>query len=156
MKLQFKEKHLCFIVNQLSNVVLSQNFNLVYQIKSKLNETSYQPDDLVEIEVDSNSLIEIYKELGYKYEYLFSEINRQMKTVLLTEFTAKMNVYYALLAAKPEIGLGDYSNVTELEAIVISEASEINEINTAITTRSNSADAEIEGMTNNGRTLIYN
>ena len=156
MKIKFKEKHLCFIVNHLSNIVLIESFKLVYEIKSKVNNNNYQPNDLVEIEVTPESVISIYNDLGYKPEYIVSQINREMKQSLIEQFTEKITAYYTLIATKPEINDGDYTNVTAEDMIVLTEANEVNVINTAITSRAEVAEGEIQSMITNGRSLINN
>jgi hypothetical protein len=88
MKIQLKEKHLCFIASQLKNYALSDFFRLVMQIREKLVGNNLAPDDLVEISTTPQELTSIYTMMGQKAEGLVVGINAAMKADLLPQLVS--------------------------------------------------------------------
>ena len=156
MKIKLQERHLCFVTQHLSNIVAGQYFKLLSEIRDKVKDQGHQPTDEVEVSVDKNELYTIYNELGQKPEYLVTQINREMKQMLQTQFTEKITAYLTLLAT---LGVEDLTQ-EEIDAlppsdqIIVYEGRDTQWVVAQITQRDNIADQYLNAMINEGRNLI--
>jgi hypothetical protein len=156
MKIKLQERHLCFVTQHLSNIVAGQYFKLLSEIRDKVKDQGHQPTDEVEVSVDKNELYTIYNELGQKPEYLVTQINREMKQMLQTQFTEKITAYLTLLAT---LGVEDLTQ-EEIDAlppsdqIIVYEGRDTQWVVAQITQRDNIADQYLNAMISEGRNLI--
>lgn len=156
MKIKLQERHLCFVTHHLSNIVAGQYFKLLSEIRDKIKDQGHQPTDEVEVEVNKNELYTIYNELGQKPEYLVTQINREMKQMLTTQFTEKITAYLTLLAT---LGVSDLTQ-EEIDAlppsdqVIVYEGRDTQWVVAQITQRDNIADQYLNAMINEGRNLI--
>lgn len=148
MKIEFKEKHICFVVRHLATIVAGEHFKLLAEIRDKVKDNNLQPDDFVEVDVNKETLLNIYIEIGHKPEYLVAGINAAMKEILSTQFTEKITAYYTVL------GLIGEAEPNEEEQVIINEGADALYIVERITERTAEANNQIEQMIQAGRDLI--
>lgn len=75
----------------MRNVVAHEYFYLLFEVRQKLLNAFYGPDDLVTINIDTADLIKIYIHLGDLKEKDSSAINEDMKYTLLPQLMALVN-----------------------------------------------------------------
>lgn len=156
MKIKLQERHLCFVTQHLSNIVAGQYFKLLSEVRDKIKGQGYQPTDEVEVSVERGELYTIYNELGQKPEYLVTQINREMKQMLQTQFTQKITAYQTLLAT---LGVSDLTQA-EIDALppsdqaIVYEGKDTQWVVSQIAQRDNIADQYLNAMINEGRNLI--
>ena len=156
MKIKLQERHLCFVVNHLSNIIAGQYFKLLSEIRDKIKDQGYHPTDEVEVEVDKSEVLVIYFEIGQKPEYFVSAINKEMKVLLQTQFLEKATAYQVLLST---LGVSDLTQV-EIDALppsdqtIVYEGKDTQWLVNQITQRDLRADADLETLIQAGRNLI--
>ena len=156
MKIKLQERHLCFIVNHLSQTIAGQYFRLLAEIRDKVKDQGYQPTDEVEVEVDKSEVLVIYFELGQKPEYFVTRINREMRVVLENQFTQKITDYLTLLAT---LGISDLTQaqinaLSPSDQVIVYEGQDTQWIVNKITQRDLRAEADLEVLIQLGRNLI--
>lgn len=156
MKITLQEQFICFAVQQISSAPTFQYFKLIDSISSKIKGMGYQPTDEVEIEVDPNTLVDIYFKLGLNPEYLVAGVNEHMKIAITTQFTQKITDYFTLLAT---LGVSDLTQ-EEIDALsptdqeVVSEGRDAQAVVNKITSRDSLTNEIIQNMMAEGRNLI--
>lgn len=156
MKIQLQENQLCFVAQHLSNIVAGQYFKLLHEIKSKVNAQVYQPTDLVEVEVDKQHLLNIYFDFGQKPEYLTAALNRDMKTILTTQFITKLTAYQVFLSSLgvESVSEAQYALLTDEEKTIVDEGLDTQYVISEITIRDTNADQLVLDLMANGRALL--
>lgn len=156
MKLSLQEKYLCFVTQHLTINLAGQYLNLLSELRNKIFGQNYQPTDLVEIEVDKTEVLAIYFEVGNKPEYFVSAINREMKTLLYSQFSNKMGDYQILLSnlGLSELTQSDINSLSPSDQIIAYEGQDVLWLIDQITKRDQTADVQLEGLIQVGRNLL--
>ena len=156
MKITLQERHLCFVVDHLSNMIAGQYFKLLAEIRDKVKDQGYQPSDEIEVEVDKNELYTIYVEMGQKPEYLVAQINREMEQMLSSQFTQKITDYLTLLATLgvPNLTQEEIDALPLTDQAIVYEGRDTQWVVAQIAQRDAIADQYIDAMITSGRSLI--
>lgn len=156
MKITLQERFICFAVQHISSAPTFQYFKLIDSISSKIKGMGYQPTDEVEIEVDPNTLVDIYFGLGQNPEYLVAGVNEHMKLAITVQFTQKITAYLTLLAT---LGVSDLTQ-EEIDALpssdqeIVYEGRDAQTVVSRITARDSVTNQIIENMMAQGRALL--
>jgi hypothetical protein len=85
LTLNFKKKHIGYCASIMMNGSISQYFDLVSNVKSKLLSGTYDLEDLVTIEIKDIDLVTLYTNLGYLSERTAALVNKELKETLLPQ-----------------------------------------------------------------------
>lgn len=156
MKIKLQENQLCFVAQHLSSIVAGQYFKLLHEIKSKVNAQVNLPTDLIEVEVDKQHLLNIYFDFGQKPEYLTASLNRNMKTILTTQFVSKITAYQTLLYTLGLSSLNEeqYNALTDEQKTIVNEGKDTEFVISEITNRDLNAEQIVLDLMQNGRDLL--
>lgn len=128
MILQFKKKHIGFSMSFLMYQSISNYFDLILEIKTKLAGGTYGLEDLISINISPNRLIDLYNYLGGLPERSAALLNADMKATLIPQIGA--------LAQS-----GDADAATVIEALTLID-------NTAATSRDTTINNGLNWLTN--------
>jgi hypothetical protein len=98
--LQFKEKHLCYCLNHMMSVVSDSFFHIQADLREILSSNEYEPDDLITINIDPDTLFALHTQLGERPENLTSGIHQRLKEALIPQL---LNYIQSIDPTDPDI-----------------------------------------------------
>ncbi len=103
MQVQLKERHICYVTSQVLLVNGRSYDALLNRIAETVRAGGYQPDDMVPVDLNAQTVIDIFSMLGSLNERYAAAINAEMKTLLLPQLIAIGDEAAPVLAAMQDV-----------------------------------------------------
>lgn len=87
LPLQLEERLVCYCHSFMASTLLDDFFEIARDISIIVKTNSFTETDLVPFEIDPEKLVNMYKQLGARVEYLFAGIHRELKAALIDQLT---------------------------------------------------------------------